>query len=475
MTLQQFLLILWARRKVVLYTFLVTVLGTSVVSLLLPNEYVATTSVVIDVKSPDPIMGMVLPGLIAPGYMATQVDIITSDRVARRVVKMLKMDQNPAIREKWQMDTEGKGDIVSWLASLLQKKLDVKPSRESNVVSISYSGSEPAFSAAIANAFSQAYIDTTIELRAEPARQYAQWFEGQLKAQRERLETAQKALSDYQQRTGIVATDERLDDEIQKFNELSMQLTKAETEGKDSSSKQKSGGTDTLPEVMQNPVLNQLKTSIAMAEAKLKELSGNVGENHPQYQRSKAELDVLKQSLKEETTKVSTSVGTAGRISKQRGAELIAAIETQKKKVLELRKHRDEISVLLRDVETAQKSFEGISQRVTQSNLEAKSIQTNVSLLNPATEPTKPSKPRVLFNILVSVFLGTLLGVGLALLLELGNRRVRSQEDLLAAIDLPVLAVISSPQQRLSHRERFLRMFRIRWAGRSLNADAAKP
>lgn len=448
MTFQQFLIILWARRKAVLYTFLAAVLGTTVVSLLMPNEYVATTAVVVDVKSPDPIVGIVLPGLIAPGYMATQVDIITSDRVAQRVVRMLKMDQSAAIQEMWRKDTGGKGDIVGWFAGLLQKKLDVKPSREGNVISISYGGSDPAFAAALANGFAQAYIETMIELRTDPARQYARWFDGQLKAQRERLEAAQKALSDYQQKTGIVATDERLDYEIQKFNDLSTQLTKAEAEGADSSSKQKSGGADTLPEVMQNPVLNQLKTSIALAEGKLKDISGNVGANHPQYQRATAELAELKQRLKDETVKVTTSVNTAGSISKQRGAGLRASIEAQKRKVLELKKQRDEINVLLRDVEAAQKGFDAIGQRLTQSDLEAKSIQTNVSVLTPATEPTKAAKPRVLFNILISVFLGTLLGVGLALVLELGNRRIRSQADLLDAVDLPVLAVIASANPR---------------------------
>ena len=131
-------------------------------------------------------------------------------------------------------------------ANLLQKKLDVKPSRESNVINIGYSGADPAFAAAVANAFAQAYIDTNIELRVEPAKQYADWFDSQIKLQREKLEAAQKALSSYQQATGIVGTDERLDYETQKFNELSAQLTQAEAQGADASSKQKSGSADTL-------------------------------------------------------------------------------------------------------------------------------------------------------------------------------------------------------------------------------------
>ncbi len=443
MTLQQFLLILWARRKLVLFTFLATVLTTTVVSLLLPEEFTASTAVVLDVKSPDPIAGIVLPGMMAPGYMATQVDIINSDRVASRVVKMLRMDENPTVKEQWQEATEGKGQIGPWLAQLLQKKLDVKPSRESNVISISYSGGNPAFAAAMANAFAQAYIDVNLELRIEPARQNAKWFDEQSKQYRERLDTAQKALSDYQQKSGIVATDERLDYETQKLNELSTQLTVAQAQGTDASSKRKSSGSaDTMPEVMQSPLVSQLKGEIARLEARLKEVSGNLGVNHPQYLRSQAELEELKSRMNAEIGRITSSIGTAGNISKQKGVELIAAVDAQKTRILELKKQRDEISLLVREVETAQRAFDAVGQRTTQSRLESQSIQTNVAVLNPASEPLKASKPKVLLNILLSIFVGTMLGVGAALTLELLHRRVRSPEDLSLALDLPVLAIL---------------------------------
>jgi succinoglycan biosynthesis transport protein ExoP len=455
MTFQQFLLILWARRKVVLYTFLATVLTTVIVSLVLPKQYSASTTVVIDVKSPDPIAGMVLPGMMAPGYMATQVDIINSDRVAQRVVRALRLDQVPVIRDQWQEATEGKGDIAVWMGGLLQRNLEVKPSRESNVIEIRFTGADPDFAAAVANAFAQAYIDTNIDLRVEPARQYATWFDSQIKLQRERLESAQKALSDYQQQTGIVVTDDRLDYEMQRLNELSAQLTMAETQGADSTSKRKFGGSDTLQEVIQNPLINQLKADVARLESKLKELSGNLGRNHPQYQRAEAELAELKSRLKEETGKVTSSIHTAGRVSQAKESEIRAAIEAQKKKVLDLKKQRDEISVLLREVDTAQRTFDAVGQRMAQSKLESQSIQTNISVLTPASPPLEHSKPKILLNVLVSIFLGALLAVGAALVLELGQRRVRSAEDLLQALDLPVLAQIDStltPEQRADWR-----------------------
>ncbi len=443
MNLQQFLLILKARAWIVLLTLVVVVAVAVGVSLVIPKEYTASTAVVIDVKSPDPVAGMVLPGLITPGYMATQVDIINSDRVAQRVVKLLKLDENPAVRAQWQEATEGKGRVDTWLAELLQKKLDVKPSRESNVINIAFRGADPRFTAVVTNAFAQSYIDVNLELKVEPARQYSVWFDGQAKQARAQLEAAQTALTAFSQRTGIVASDERLDAENNKMNELSAQLSLVQTQTADSASKQKSTAkTDTLAEVMQSPLINNLKSDIARLDAKLQESNVNLGKNHPQTQRTEEELASLRSKLESETKQISTSIGTSLSVSRQKEKELRDAIATQKVKVLDINRQRDEINVLKRDYESAQRNFDQVSLRSAQTKLESSSVQTNIAILNAASEPVEPSRPRVFLNIIVAVFLGLLLGVGIALLLELTNRRVRSAEDLAELIGLPLLAAI---------------------------------
>ncbi|SFN75839.1 chain length determinant protein EpsF [Nitrosospira briensis] len=448
MTFQQFLLILRARYKVALFTLLVTVLTTLVVSLLLPKQYTASAALVIDVRSPDPIGGMILPGLAAPAYMATQVDIINSDRVAQRVVKLLRMDENPAVREQWIDATGGSGDLHTWLADLLKEKLDVKPSRESNVINIEFRGADPEFAANVANAFAQAYFDVNLDLKVAPARQSASWFEDQTRTVREQLEKAQEALSAHQQKTGVVATEERLDYETAKLNELSSQLTNVQAETTDSSSKHKSASSETLAEVMQNPLVNSLKSDLARLEAKFQESNVNLGVNHPQTKRTQSEIASLRRRLASEIQQITNSIGTSYEVGKQKEKELLEAMEIQKKRVLELNRERDEIAVLKRDVEAAQRTFEGVSQRAAHTRLESQSVQTNVAMLNPATIPIQHSRPRVLLNVLISIFLGTLLGVGIALMLELMNRRIRSATDLVQAIDLPVLAVIPGSEGR---------------------------
>jgi chain length determinant protein EpsF len=456
MNIQQLLLILRAQAKVILYTLLICVLITLVVNLILPKQYMASAAVVIDVKSPDPIAGMVLPGMISPSYMATQVDIINSDRVAQRVVKLLRLDENQAIRDQWQEATGGKGQLFIWLAKLLQQNLDVKPSIQSNLININYSGIDPAFSAAVANAFAQAYIDINLELKVEPARQSTVWFDGQTKILRDRLETTQTALSGYQQKTGIVATDERLDFETTKLNELSTQLTVVQAQTSDSRSKSKSAGaSDTLPDVMQNPLILGLKADIARLEARQQDNNINLGTNHPQSQRAASELASLKAKLNIEMRQISHSLDTSTQVGRQKEKELIAALESQKVRVLDLNRQRDEISVLKRDVEAAQRAFELVGQRSAITRLESLSIQTNVVMLSPATEPAEFSRPRIFLNLLISLLFGTVLGIALALIRELSSRRIRSSVDLAEASGLSILASIPSTRPKASTR-RFL-------------------
>ena len=207
---------------------------------------------------------------------------------------------------------------------------------------------------------------------------------------------------------------------------------------------------------------------IARVESKLTESSINLGKNHPQTQRTESELATLKTQLEAETRKITSSIETTYQVGKQREKQLKSALSSQKRKVLKINKQRDELNVLRRDIESAQRAFEMVSQRASQTNIESQTNQTNIAVLNPASAPTEASKPRVFLNVLVSIFLGTLLGVGLALMLELSQRYVRSAQDLADALELPVLGSIGSTAGPGKPRfKSWLRSWPKRWPRRA--------
>ncbi len=441
MNFTQFLLILNARKWIILGVLALTVGLTAIVSLLLPKEYTATTSIIIDSKSKDPFTGQLFPSQMFPGYMATQVDVINSAQVAQRVVRALKLADNPGTREQFREATEGKGDINQWLADLLLKKLDVQPSRESSLIAISFTGSDPQFSAAMANAFAKAYIETSLDLRLAPAKQTAEWFDQQITQLRANLDQAQQKLTAYQREKGIVESEERLDVETRRMAELASQMIAAQSASFDAGSRTRDSGS--LPEVINNPVVQGLKAQVSQGEGKLAELAKRVGVNHPDYQRTLAEVNTYKTRLAAELGTATRGVGATAGAARQRYSEISAAFAKQKANVLALKQQREEATLLARDVENAQRIYDSALQRYGQSRMEAQSTQTDLTVLNRAVPPTEASKPRVILNILLSLFLGTLLGVGVGFLIELLDRRVRSGQDL-AGLDIPLLAEVTT-------------------------------
>ena len=442
MNFSQFLLILKARWLVAVLALGVTVATTLVVSLLLPKNYTANVSLVVDSKAKDPITGTLLPMQLLPGYLATQVDIIKSQNVALKVVDGLKLSENPTIRQQYQESGQTGGDIRHWLSDLLLKKLDVKPSRESSVIQVEFEGADPRFAAIVANAFAQAYVHTNLELKVEPAKQTTAFYDDQIKQLRGTLEKAQNALSDYQQKKGLVASDERIDVETARLAELSSQLVAAQAQTYDTTSRQ-SQSQNALAEVEQNPLIQGLKRDLAMGEMKLSELAQKVGKNHPQYQRAQAEVDSLRAKLEAETKVATRTVGTTAKVAQTREGDIRGALAAQKSRILALKQSRDEAAVLIRDVENAQRLYDAALQRYGQTRLEAQNSQTDIAILNPAVPPTEASSPKVALNTILAVFLGSLLGIGLAFLMEMLDRRVRSGEDLTAALDMAVLGEIA--------------------------------
>jgi polysaccharide biosynthesis transport protein len=450
MSLGQFFSILLARWKIGLLVFLVTVTSAVGVSLLLPKKYTADAAIILDIKSPDPIAGVLLPTLAMPSYMATQVDIIQSARVSQKVVRQLKLADNPELREQWQEDTQGKGSIEAWVATALQKNLTVKPSRESNVIQVSFKGADPRFASVVTNAFVQSYLDTILELKIEPAKAYSGFFDDRSKGLRENVERSQSRLSAYQKTKGIIATDERLDIETSRLNELSSQLVALQALAVESNSRQvqASKSAEQIQEVIQNPLISGLKADLVRQEARLRESSSKLGANHPQIQELQANIGALVEKIAQETKRVSGGVVVSNNINRQREVEIRASLDAQRSKVLKLKESRDEFAVLQRDVENAQKAYDIVVSRGTQTTLESQTQQTNAAVLNPASEPTDPSFPKILLNSAVAVFLGTMLAVATTLIMELLDRRVRSAQDVNLLTNLPVIGFLPGPDKR---------------------------
>ena len=448
MNLSLFFLSLRARYKIVLLALGATILATIAITLILPKKYVAGVSMVVNYKGADPVTGQSVPAQLMPGYIATQVDIIKSKSVALKVVDDLKLASNPVVQAQFKEAADGQGTVRDWLADLLLQNVEIVPARESSVLTINFRGNDPQFVSAVANAFARAYLNMSVQLKIDPALQASGYITAQIKSLRDQYEAAQSRLSKYQQENNIYSADNRLDVETARLNELSSQLVAVQSQRMDAASRrqQVEGNAGNSPDVMNNPLIQTLKSNLALAEAKFADTAQRLHPNHPQYTSAKSEVDKLRSNLEEQIRTSSNSVVAAADITQRRENELRAALAAQKSKVQALNGARDEFNVLTNEMENARRAYELASQRLNQVSLEGQSKQADIAVLTAATPPIAAAGPRMLLNVAMAIVAGTILGLGGVLILELLDQRIRSAPHLGEAFDLPVLGVIQRPR-----------------------------
>ncbi len=457
MFLTQYLRIIWARKWVVLALFIVIAAAGVTWTLLLPRQYTAETSLIVEVRI-DPALGALAPALAAPSYMATQVEILKSERVASRAVKILGVERSAAAVAQWREATKAKISLERYFAGVLQHGLSVEPGRGSSIINLSFSSPDPIFAQAAANAFAQAYQDVSVELRVAPARQSASFLDDQVKSLRADVEQAQARLSKFQQTKGIVVTDERLDQENARFNALIGQLANAQAERVETAARLRNTGGEMSPDVLSSGAVQGLKSQLASTETKLSDISSIVGKNHPQRLQLEAQIAELKRQISAETRRVAGGTSTTNRGSSQKVGELQTMVDAQKRQLLSLRSDRDQIAVYQRDVEAAQRAYDAVSTRLGQINMEGQNNQANTRLLSPAVEPLEPSRPKVMVGIVGSLLGALAAGILAALGLELLDPRIRRPEDLIVMPGVPVIGVL---QPAGSKRPVFRRMLLI--------------
>jgi chain length determinant protein EpsF len=444
MNITHFLAVLRARWIAALAAFLVVLLAAIGYLTFATRVYEATATILIDAK-PDPVSSLLYGGA-TPAMVNTQLEIIRSDRVAQRVVQNLKLADTADMRAAWASAKSGV-TLQDWLVNFIENGLDAKVTTAgANVISVGYRSADARFAATAANAYVQAYLETSIELRVDPAKQYSGFFNDQQKAARDALEAAQNKLSAFQREKGIIGTDDHLDMELNRLNLLTQELVTVQQERVAASTRQNQvGNASQMAEVLQNGNVSSLKQELATAELKLQDLSSRYGDKHPQVQDARADVNALRAKIAAATRDVTGAVGIDARASRAREAEIQAELEAQRAKVLQLKDIRDQASVLQRDVDSAQHNYDLVNSRASQTALESQNRQATSTVISTATPPAEPSSPKLVAGLLMGIVAAIGAGLGVAFLLEQLDKRVRTTSDAFDFLGLPVIGIMPSP------------------------------
>lgn len=437
--------ILLARKWAIIASILLALAAALALILLTPKTYTAAIDLLIDSRGFDPVTGQMQPARMTGAYLATQSDVIRSRNVANKVIDQLALQQVPAVIEAAKLTGEEATDRRR-LLSFLAQGLVVVPKRDSSVLSINFRSHDPVLAADIANAFAQAYIRTNLELRIEPAKQTTLWYNEQLTGLRQELIEKQNALSTYQEEHNIVATSDRLDLESSKLAELSSMLLAVQSERLNTQSRSEQIANTQRSQLenraMDNPQVQKLAADLAQAQARLNELSHQVGENHPQYRQARSDVAALRQQMNRLLDLITSSLQSSVELSQAREDQLKAELAQQKELVLQLSRTRNQLALLKGEVDNAQAAYDAALARSVQTRLESQIAATDVAVLNQALVPSRPTSPKPAMILVLAGLAGVLFGVALALGWEWLDQRIRSVFDLEQGLGLPVLAHI---------------------------------
>jgi chain length determinant protein EpsF len=450
MTPSRFLAAVRSRRHIVAASVAACVSLGIAGALLLPPRYTATAAVVVVAnKSSDPMSGASLPGVMVSNVVATQMDVVQSERVLLKAVRSLHLTPQDRWGRAWRGETREMMPFDVWLAERLGRKVDVKPSRDSSMFTISFTADDRDFAPRFTNALVQAYIDTGIEMRLEPARRYTAYFDKRAEDLRSALQTAKSRLSDFQSNNGLVATDEKINLEVARLTDLTNQMATLQTAAVEAANRAREAALhpERAQEVLSDRVVGALSEDLARQEARLKELTERLGDANPQVQQARSLAAEQRARLNAAISHAAGSLESNAKAMQGQQAEMERQLAVQRALVLDLQAKRDAASVLQRDVENAQKAYDEVVGRAAQAALQSGDTQPDVSVVKTASaQPDSLLKRLVLLGV-AGLLAGSVLGVVGALVREALDRRVRTDDDILG-LGRPLL--VSVPRIALS-------------------------
>lgn len=412
MSLIQFLRILMARKAIILATLIACFLTAAVTVQLLPARYEASNRVLIDMSNPNAFAERLSPGAAA-SYVSTQLKLVKDVQTAGLVVDSLGWAADPNYQAAFDAAGRPGGDIRDWLAQRIVASTEARFVDGSSIVEITYRGNDPASTQGIAQAIREAWLKLNRDQRISTAQRSAATFEEQARRAQAEVARAEEERTQYAKVNGIVMQAGSVDLESAKLNALSS-ASVAPT------------ASQVVPSAQINPQVAAVRQQIAQAQQTL-------GPNHPTLQALQRQLAALE----------SQGGGAASTVIRGTSrAEIEGAYQAQKARVIAQADKLDRLNQMQADILVKRDQYQKLATQAEQMKAMALAGESPLEPMgntNLPDDPVWPNKPLVMVGALA---LGGVLGVLLALLVELLARRVRSEDDLEFATGVPVLAVV---------------------------------
>lgn len=462
--LYDYLLILRKHQWLILSFMLAVVSITAIGTFRMQPVYVATSRIEIDHANSN-----ILPFQNSDDYMVdlenyieTQSKILTSETLALQTIRSgILSGQSDFSTDPSASDALATGSLANLKPppelSAFLASLGVKRVPNSRLLDISFESTDPLQAAQIVNAHIKNFIEQNFQSRYEATTRASTWLTDQLNELKIRVEKAEDARITYERQNQIWAVDDKQNVTTQRLADLNRQLTDAQSERMRKQSMfefAKAGDIDSVPQIRDNPAVQDLLRKRADINTQFLDASTQYGPNFPKVQRLQSQLTELDASIDKEKKAVMARLQSEYAEARQREQLLSQALDQQKSEVNQMSERMVQYSILKREAEANKALYDGLLTKLKEAGISAGLRSSNIRVVDPAMVPTYPARPAKTRNILLSLVIGLVGGIGLALLREYMDNTVKSPDDIEALVRLPSLAVVPAFSESNGDRPR---------------------
>ncbi len=369
-------------------------------------------------------------------------------------VKSFFPDKKPAPEQFLKMEPYAEMDPA--LTDLLLGSMTVVPGGKANILKINFTSQDPRVAAAMANGIADTYIEHNLDIRVKPYKDAVEWLSARMVDLRTKVEESEKALQQYREGKGIVSFESKENVLVQRLQELVTQLVQSGMKRQEAEVKynqiksviDKPELLSTVPDIMNNMVIQNLRLEELNLRKKISEFSEKYGPKHPQMVRAKSELDMVRKNLLDEARKMLNAAKTDFDIALNRENSIKKTIEEQKAEVLDLGRKAIEFNVVAGEAVSNKQFYELLLKRLQEASLSSGISISNVQVVDRAVTPESPIRPRKGLYMLLGAIVGAFTGVFLVFFVDYMDDTVKTPEEVEKLLKMPFLGVIPAMKEK---------------------------
>jgi capsular exopolysaccharide synthesis family protein len=422
-------------------------------------------------------------GRVFDEYRATQLQLLRSTDLNRRVVREADLFEYPELRgEIRQRSVTGElrillgtiinsvrnmfsdpaleptspeeaveRDPVPLAAAILRSRIQVQPIPETHLVNISVTGFDPRFTAHAANALVAEYIQDSMRRRLDAGGDAREFLSEELSDMRITLERSDQALMDFARENQIADLSETQNTQQRALQQLSARLSEVQRELVQVNAWQQlidQGRISSLEPVTNSDAIRELDSRLLEARTRLRQLRTQFNDTVPEVREAQSLLAGLEEERRQRIERIVQEVqGRRDSLLAEQDS-LRDAVREQENAILTLNERSVQYNILRREFETSRELYDGLLQRMKEIGIASGVQENNIAVVEPARVPGAPFRPNMPRSLLMGLALGLAAGLGLALMLEFLDRTVRTVEDLERLVDRPVLGMVPLVKMR---------------------------